>query len=148
MPRVPTIAVLLGILGVFSSFGLFWIAKEYMRLPEGTVQTVIFLKLLVAGHLTVYLTRNRGAIWERPFPSWQLFVTTQATKVLGTLAAVCGWFVDPIGWKYALLVWGYALVWFFANSYAKILAYGLMDHTHRHHAKHTARVETVLHPNN
>jgi len=146
MPRVLTVAAMLGILGVFASFGLFWIAKVYMRLPQGTVQTLIFLKLLVAGHLTIYLTRNRGTIWERPFPSWQLFVTTQATKVLGTLAAVYGWFVDPIGWKYALLVWGYAIVWFLVNSFAKIWAYRLMEHTGTHHVKHLARVEAVLHP--
>jgi H+-transporting ATPase len=147
MPRVLTIAVMLGLLGVFSSFGLFWIARVYMRLPDGAVQTLIFLKLLVAGHLTIYLTRNKGAIWDRPFPSWQLLVTTQATKVLGTLAAVYGWFVDPIGWKYALFVWSYALVWFFVNSYAKVLAYRLMEHTHKHHANHLARIEAVLHPN-
>jgi H+-transporting ATPase len=147
MPRVLAIAALLGILGVFSSFGLFWIARVYMQLPQGTVQTLIFLKLLVAGHLTIYLTRNRGAIWETPLPSWQLFVTTQATKVLGTLAAVYGWFVAPIGWKYALMVWGYALVWFFVNSFTKVVAYRLLEHTHRHHSNHLARVEAVLHPN-
>jgi H+-transporting ATPase len=146
MPHVLAIAVVLGLLGVVSSFGLFWIAEEYLQLSKGTVQTLVFLKLLVAGHLTIYLTRNRGAIWERPFPSWQLFVTTQATKVVGTLAAVYGWLVDPIGWAYALLVWGYAIAWFLVNSLAKIVAYRLMERGAAHQVRHLSRIGTVLHP--
>jgi H+-transporting ATPase len=34
----------------------------YLGLPQETVRTLIFLKLLVAGHLTIYLTRNVGPI--------------------------------------------------------------------------------------
>jgi H+-transporting ATPase len=127
MPRVLTISALLGVLGVMASFGLFWIAEDYLRLPRGTTQTLMFLKLLVAGHLTIYLTRNTGPIWQRPYPSWKLFASTEATQVLGTLAAVYGWMIAPIGWGYALLVWGYALVWFLVNSASKILAYRLLE---------------------
>lgn len=87
------------------------------------IQTFIFLKLLVAGHLTIYITRNTGAIWERPWPNWRLFCTIEFTQVIGTLAAVYGWFVTPIGWGYALLIWGYALVWMFIGSSVKALLY-------------------------
>jgi H+-transporting ATPase len=145
MQRVLAVSVLLGVLGVIASFGLFWIAREQLGLREGTLQTLIFLKLLVAGHLTIYLTRNKGPVWERPWPSWRLNVTTQSTKVVGTLAAVYGWFVEPIGWGYAILVWGYALVWFLINSVAKIMLYRLMDHTATGHVRHLSRLETVLH---
>lgn len=126
MDRVLTIAALLGVLGVVSSFGLFWIGEEYLRLPRQTIQTLIFLKLLVAGHLTIYLTRNSGAIWQRPLPSWSLFLGTETTQIIGTLAAVYGWFVTPIGWAYALMVWGYALGWFVLNSLAKMFACRLL----------------------
>jgi H+-transporting ATPase len=129
MHRVMTIAALLGGLGVVSSFGLYWIGEEYLKLPRGTIQTLIFLKLLVAGHLTIYLTRNTGAVWKRPFPSWSLFLSTETTQVIGTLAAVYGWFVAPIGWSYALMVWGYALVWFLINNRAKMAVYRLMAQT-------------------
>jgi H+-transporting ATPase len=128
MRRVLTIAALLGALGVVSSFGLFWIAEEFLKMPRPSIQTLIFLKLLVAGHLTIYLTRNTGAIWRRPFPSWKLFVSTEATQVIGTLAAVYGWFVTPIGWSEALMVWGYALAWFLVNSAVKMAAYRFMTH--------------------
>ncbi|CAG0910436.1 unnamed protein product, partial [Cyprideis torosa] len=109
MHRVLVLSSVLGILGVISSFGLFWIAESIWELPRPTIQTLIFLKLLVAGHLTIYLTRNSGHFWDRPFPSLKLFITTELTQVVGTLAAVYGWFVEPIGWSLALLVWGYAL---------------------------------------
>ncbi|HTT40114.1 MAG TPA: plasma-membrane proton-efflux P-type ATPase [Burkholderiales bacterium] len=126
MTQVLFVSSLLGILGVVASFGLFWIAEEYLHLPRAATQTLIFLKLLVAGHLTIFLTRNHGPIWQKPYPSWSFFWSTIATKVLGTLAAAYGWFVTPIGWRYAGLVWGYALAWFLLNSGAKILAYRLL----------------------
>jgi H+-transporting ATPase len=141
MHRVLTISSVLGVLGVAFSFGLFWIAEHYLHLPRGTIQTLIFLKLLVAGHLTIYLTRNTGPIWQRPFPNLKLFVTTETTQIIGTLAAVYGWFVEPIGWKYALMVWGYALLSFLITSLVKILTYRLVEHSARHHVRHLSRFE-------
>ena len=81
MGRVLTIASVLGTFGVFSSFGVFWIAWDYLRLAPALDQSVVFLKLLVAGHMTIYLTRNRGPIWERPLPSWKLIVPCEGTQI-------------------------------------------------------------------
>jgi H+-transporting ATPase len=39
--------------------------------------------------------------------------------VLATIAAVYGWFMVLIGWKWALLIWGYALAWFLVNDCVK-----------------------------
>ena len=61
MTRVLTIASALGIYGVLESFGLYWIVRDYLGLSAPVVQALIFLKLLVSGHMTIYLTRNRGA---------------------------------------------------------------------------------------
>jgi H+-transporting ATPase len=146
MHRVLTIATVLGMLGVISSFLLFWVVERYLRLPLPTVQTLIFLKLLVAGHLTIYLTRNVGLIWARPWPSWRLVVATESTQVLGTLAAVYGWWVAPIGWMYALAIWGYALIWFLFNDLVKIWVYGLMRHGVGAHSRHLGRIDAPLHP--
>ena len=77
MTRVLAVASVLGIMGVFVSFGMFWIARDYLKLAPEVVQSVVFLKLLVAGHMTIYLTRNKGAIWERPWPSWKLIVACE-----------------------------------------------------------------------
>jgi H+-transporting ATPase len=142
MARVLTIASALGILGVFASFGMFWIARDYLELAPQLVQSVVFLKLLVAGHMTIYVTRNRGAIWERPLPSWKLIVPCEATQIVGTLAVVYGWFMTPTGWGLALMVWAYALVFFILASAVKIGTYRLLEYRALHHERHLARIES------
>ena len=146
MPRVLTMSTVLGVLGVMSTFGMFWIGEDYLHLSRDVIRTLIFLKLLVAGHLTIYLTRNVGAVWHRPWPSWKLFVTTETTQVIGTLAVVYGWFVTPIGWDLALFVWGYALVWFAINSAVKILVYRMLNYESASHAAYLARHRQRLNP--
>jgi H+-transporting ATPase len=121
MNRILTIASILGILGVVSSFGLLWLAKEYFNLDAGIIQTLIFLKLAVAGHMTIYLARTgQQHFWERPFPSFALFGTAEITQVAATLIAIYGIFITPIGWSLALIVWGYALVSFLINDQVKV----------------------------
>ena len=141
MNRVLAIASVLGVYGVFESFGLFWIVRDYLGLPAATVQSLVFLKLLVSGHMTIYLTRNKGSIWERPWPSWKLVLPCEATQIVGTLAVVYGWFMAPTGWSYALLVWAYALVFFVIASAVKIAAYHMLEYRTAWHVRHLGRVE-------
>ena len=144
MTRVLTIASVLGILGVVASFGMFWIARDYLDLAPELVQSVVFLKLLVAGHMTIYVTRNKGPIWERPLPSWKLIVPCEATQILGTFAVVYGWFMTPTGWGLALMVWAYALVFFMIASAVKIGTYRLLEYKTLHHEHHLVRIEGRL----
>ena len=146
MERVLTVSSVLGVMGVISAFGLFWIAEKYFHMPRPVVQSLIFLKLLVAGHLTIYITRSVGTSWQRPWPNWRLIVATETTQVIGTLAAVYGWGMTPLGWTYALAVWGYALVWFFINDLVKVEVYRLMHLGTARHQRHLARVNASLHP--
>jgi H+-transporting ATPase len=145
MSRILTIATVLGITGVAVTFLLFWYATVVLGLPRPTIQTLMFLKLLVAGHLTIYLTRNKGAIWQRPWPSLRLIAAAESTQVLGTLAAVYGWFVTPIGWPLALLVWGVALGEFLLLSAAKIGTYRALEHGTIGHRRYLQRIERSLH---
>jgi H+-transporting ATPase len=126
MNEVMGIATVLGILGVVSSFGIFYVARQYMRLSPNVVQSFIFLKLAVAGHLTIFLTRTERRFWQKPYPAPLLFWAAIVTKVLATLFAVYGWFVSPIGWANAILIWGYALAWFVVNDFFKIWAYAIV----------------------
>jgi H+-transporting ATPase len=123
MPRVLTTAGLLGIAGVLSSFLFFYYLRSYTDFPDGIIQTMVFLKLLVAGHMTIFLTRTRAAFWEKPLPSLNLFIPLEITQIIGTLIAVYGWIITPIGWRNAGYVWAYALVWFFILNLVKILAH-------------------------
>jgi H+-transporting ATPase len=129
MRKVLTLATMLGTMGVFASFLLFWIGERVLHLDRPTIQTLIFLKLAVAGHMTIYLTRtNENPFWTRPFPAAALFFTAEATQVIGTLIAVYGVFMHPIGWKLAGFVWGYALVFFVINDFLKVRFYRLIEH--------------------
>jgi H+-transporting ATPase len=126
MHRVLTIATVLGVAGVIASFGLFYLGERTFHLSRDVLQTFMFLKLAVAGHLTIFVTRTRGPFWSiRPAPV--LLWSALITKVLATLAAVYGWFMVPIGWKWALLIWVYALAWFVLNDRIKLAAYRIID---------------------
>jgi H+-transporting ATPase len=126
MPEVLGIATVLGIAGVFASFGLFYLAERTFHLSRDMIQTFMFLKLAVAGHLTIFLTRTRGPFWSiRPAPI--LLWTAVGTKLLATLAAVYGFLMAPIRWEWVLLIWVYALAWFLVNDRAKLLAYKIFD---------------------
>jgi H+-transporting ATPase len=91
--------------------------------------------------MTIYLTRNKGPVWERPWPSWKLVVPAEATQIVGTLVVVYGFFMTATGWPLALLVWGYTLVSFFVASATKIGTYWLLEHSTTWQARHLARIE-------
>ncbi|VVB94409.1 Copper-exporting P-type ATPase B [uncultured archaeon] len=122
------IATLLGMVGVISSFIIFYLGMEVFHLNQEMLQSFIFLKLAIAGHLTIFLSRTRGNFWSIK-PSGQLFWSAVITKVLATLIVVYGLFITPLGWNLALFIWGYALVAFIITDYIKIGFYRLLDHS-------------------
>jgi H+-transporting ATPase len=129
MRGVLIIAFLLGATGVVSSFLLFIIGLEAFHLDSATLQTLIFLKMTVAGHLTIYLARTGvNHFWRKPLPSKVLFVITEITQFVGTLFAVYGVFMTPIGWGFAGFVWGYAALSFLITDQLKIRFFRLMGH--------------------
>ncbi len=126
MPRVLTTASILSVGGVISSFILFWFIMNHQGYSEATVRTMIFLKLLIAGHMTIFLTRNVGWMWDKPYPNLWFFLALEGTQIVGTLFAVYGWIIPPIGWGKALAIWGYAIVWLLLLNVIKVLSYKLM----------------------
>lgn len=127
MRRVITIASTLGGVGVGATFLLYWVVTHPMGLSGDIVQTIMFLKLLVAGHFTIFITRNRGLIWQKPWPNLKLIGALEGTQVAGTLAAVYGWIIHPIGWEYAGIVWGYAAMEMLVLSGIKVLVYKILS---------------------
>jgi H+-transporting ATPase len=121
MRRVLGIATVLGILGVIASFGMFYIGERVFHLDRATVQSLMYLKLSVAGHLTIFITRTKGHFWSRR-PAPILLGAVLGTQAMATLIATFGLFMAPIGWKLALFVWGYALAWFLVNDFVKVAA--------------------------
>jgi H+-transporting ATPase len=129
MRDVLVVASLLGATGLVSSFLLFLIGLKVLNLDMGTLQTLIFLKMTVAGHMTIYLARTGVYhFWERPLPAGILFFTSEFTQFGGTLIAVYGIFMSPLGWGLAGLVWGYALLSFMITDLLKIHFFRWMRH--------------------
>ncbi len=135
MQLVLGLATVLGTAGVVASFGLFYLAERVFELSDdpiqqrAMIQTFMYLKLSVAGHLTIFVTRTRGPFWSIS-PAKVLLFAVLGTQTVATLIAVYGIFMEPIGWEWAALVWGYALAWFFVNDIVKQLVYRVFD---RHH---------------
>ena len=128
MRLVLGISTVLGVIGVVSAFGLFYLGERVFHLDHAHIQTLMYLKLSVAGHLTIFLTRTRGPFWSIR-PARILWVAVLGTQIVATLIAVYGLFMTPLGWGWAGFVWGYALVWFLVNDRVKLLAYRIFDPT-------------------
>jgi H+-transporting ATPase len=120
------VSTALGMIGVVSAFGLFYLGERVFHLDRPHIQTLMYLKMSVAGHLTIFLTRTRGPFWSIR-PAKILWAAVLGTQVLATLIAVYGLFMTPLGWGWAGAVWGYALVWFLVNDRIKLLAYRIFD---------------------
>jgi H+-transporting ATPase len=126
MHLVLGVSTVLGVIGVVSAFGLFYLGERVFHIDRAHIQTLMYLKLSVAGHLTIFLTRTRGPFWSIR-PARVLWVAVLGTQILATLIAVYGVFMTPLGWGWAGFVWAYALAWFLLNDRVKLLAYRIFD---------------------
>jgi len=126
MPVVLGIASVLGVAGVMASFGLFYLGERVFHLDREFIQSLMYLKLSVAGHLTIFITRTRGPFWSIP-PARVLLAAVIGTQLIATVFAVYGILMTPIGWGWGLVVWGYALAWFLLNDRIKLAAYRIFD---------------------
>jgi len=129
MRSVLAIATVLGIVGMVQSFGLFYLGDSVFHMSRETIQSLIYLKLSVAGHLTVFVARTRGPFWSVK-PARILVAAVVGTQLVATFIAVYGLFMAPLGWAWAGIVWAYALAWFFVNDRVKLLAYRIFDRQH------------------
>jgi H+-transporting ATPase len=145
MRKVLTIATVLGLAGVVSSFLLLWIGLDVLHLSTPTVYTLIFLKLAVAGHMTLYLARTgEEHFWIRPLPSYRLFLATELTQIAATILAAYGILMHPLGWALAGIVWGYAFMFFLFNDNVKVLVCKALRHDHSTPNRQNALNQTSL----
>ena len=140
MRLVLGIATVLGIVGPIAAFGLFYLGNRVLHLGHPELQTLMYLLLSVAGHLTIFLTRTRGPFWSIR-PARILLIAVLGTQAIATLIAVYGLFMTPIGWKLAGIVWGYAIVWALLTDRVKLLGYRVLDHVKADVSKPEAKVD-------
>jgi H+-transporting ATPase len=126
MRLVLGVATVLGLVGPIAAFGLFLLGDRVFHLDHPLLQTMMYLMLSVAGHLTIFQTRTRGPFWSIS-PARILWMAVLGTQMLATLIAVYGLFMTPLGWGWALFVWAYAIAWFLLTDPVKLLAYRILD---------------------
>ncbi len=124
--EVLTIATVLGLVGVVSSFGLLWVGHEPLGLSDAELRTLMYLKLSVAGHLTLFVARTRGRLWSQR-PAWILLIAVIGTQIVATLIAVEGLLMKPLEWGLVGFAWGYAIVWMLLLDQLKLWTYAILD---------------------
>jgi H+-transporting ATPase len=124
--EVLTIATVLGVAGVVESFSLVGIAVGPLGVSHAEVQTLMYLKLSVAGHLTLFVARTRGRLWSYR-PAWVLLIAVVGTQVIATLIAATGLLMDPLRWSLVGLAWGYAIVWILLLDQVKLWTYAWLE---------------------
>ena len=85
MRLVLGIATVLGVVGPIAAFGLFYLGDRVFDLGHPRLQTLMYLMLSVAGHLTIFLTRTRGPFWSIR-PARILLIAVLGTQVLASWA--------------------------------------------------------------
>lgn len=146
MYRVIFIAFVLGFIGVVETFLLVTIARIWLQLPLEELRSVIFLKLSVAGHLTLFIARTKGAFFLKPFPAPLLLVAIFATQALAALIVGFGIFVSPLSSVIIGFIWLYCLGWMFIEDAAKLLLYRHLALGHTYHQNFIGFVKGAFHP--
>ncbi len=121
------ISTFLGTIGVISSFGLLYIGLEILRLNTSILQSFIYLKLSVAGHLALFVARTKGPFWSIR-PAKPVLLAVILTQLTATIITVYGILLPAMGWGLAALVWGYALASFLVQDLLKVRFYRLLSH--------------------
>ncbi len=145
MHKVLTIATVLGTMGVIETFLLMVIAKNYFHVSTAELQTIMFLKLAVAGHLTLFVARTRHFFLTRPFPAPLLLFAIIGTQTIAVLITGLGWFVTPISWEYIGMIWAYCLFWVFIEDALKLMTYHHLENKTPRHQHFLARLQRSLH---
>jgi H+-transporting ATPase len=145
MRRVLTISTALGLMGVVETFGLLLIARLLLDLSSAQLQSFIYLKLAVAGHLTLLVVRTQGPFLSKPYPARALLVAILGTQIVAVLIVGFGFLVAPIPWSYIGLIWGYCIVWVFIEDWAKRQLYCHLELSGRQHRHFLGRVQGRFH---
>jgi H+-transporting ATPase len=127
MQTLLSIAVLFGTTGVVGSFSLFYLADAVFHIARVTIQSMMYLKLSVAGHFMIFAARTRGHFWSRPHPAHILLGAVVGTQLVATFIVVSGVLMAPISGTLALVVWGYSMGFFLITDSLKIPLYKFLD---------------------
>lgn len=142
--RVLTLSTTLGLVGVVETFGLLLIGMKLLGLSGAELQSLIYLKLAVAGHLTLFVARTKRPFFTKPYPAPILLVAILGTQILAAAIVGFGIFVTPIPWLYVGYVWAYCLIWIFIEDLVKLDVYKHLSMGGKRHRNFLSRVTRPL----
>ncbi len=115
-----TLGSLYGVAGIMNSLILFFLMKDVLHLNWDIIQTVFFLKLMVSGHMLIYVAHTKER-WYKFLPSSQVIWATSITQVIASLMALFGIFMTGIPILYVILVWIWSFFWMQITELVKII---------------------------
>jgi H+-transporting ATPase len=145
MRRILAVSTVLGLIGVIETFGILVIAKLFLNLSIEQIQSFIFLKLAVAGHLTLFVARTKRSFLSPPYPAAALVGAVLFTKALAVAIVGFGIFVASIPWSSIGIVFGYCLVWVFIEDWAKLQVYQHLGFTGVRHRQFLDTIKAPIH---
>ncbi|KZK90441.1 Calcium-transporting ATPase 1 [Pseudovibrio sp. Ad46] len=114
-------ATVLGLISVVENFALMMAARHWLDVPAAELQSVMFLQLVVAGHLLLFVCRHDHWFWQAPRPSAKLLMAIITTQLLAVVICRSGFLVPAISWDLIGIVWTQAILWMFVLNVARKL---------------------------
>ena len=126
MPKVLTIASVLGVVNVIATFLLYYLAGRVWQMTPDRVQTYIFLNIALLGMMTLYSVRVKGPFWSWA-PAKPLAIATGISVIISSLISMFGILIAPIGFEGVAKSWLYALVWLLIIDRVKLALYSIFN---------------------
>lgn len=126
MPKVLTIASVLGVVNVIATFLLYYLAGRVWQMTPDRVQTYIFLNIALLGMMTLYSVRVKGPFWSLA-PAKPLAIATGISVIISSLLSLFGILIAPIGFVGVAKSWLYALVWLLIIDRVKLALYSIFN---------------------
>ncbi|HYM91997.1 MAG TPA: HAD-IC family P-type ATPase, partial [bacterium] len=117
----PLVVAALGVAAflLLFSFAIAWVGLRVLRLPLASLQTLMFVWLVLSGQATVYLVRERGHFW-RTWPSRWMMASTAGDLIGVSLLAARGWLMAPIPPLVLMALLGVALLYVVTADQLKV----------------------------
>lgn len=130
MSHVLTTATILGVFSVIQSMLMLSVGHGLVAshdifgwlnmTSQSQLQTIMFLQIVSAGCLMLFVCRAEKWFFERPYPAKILLLATCSTQILTILMCCFGWLVPAISIETIAFVWGYNIVWMFIMNIIKL----------------------------
>jgi len=111
-------SVVFGLIGLFNSLLFIYLALYYFKMPVGQIQSALFLKLSIGGHLLLLVVRTMER-WYRFLPSRELLLAIVGTQLVAVLIVSTGFLMPALPPWVVLFVLFYAFFWMQVSELSK-----------------------------